>query len=526
MLRNLLPKGQDVPWIRYVILFATLLLALSLRLWGAFFDLPYIYHPDEPANINVIQAIYTTANLNPHYFHYPTLFFYLNALAACCYFGVPALISGHPSLLAPPVNLVMGTTYAINQDAVVLYRSLTICVGVLSVFLCYLVGSRGNRARVGVMAAVLMAISPVLVADCRHITPDSYIIVFELLTILASISIATSGRWGWYAAAGAAVGAAAATKYNGVLVAFCVITAHFFRFGVTPKEWGRLIFAGATSALIFLACSPFVLLDYNAFVTDMTREFQHYSGEHAGMDGNVPTWYLSELWTATGVAAILSVVQIALFVRKRDPAALVLAGFAIPYLIFISTFGVRNDRTLLPVIPCVLLLAAMFMADFSSWLQTIGHRISPVLRWALLAALGVALTFSPLRVVLQQTSLLTTVDSRATSREWISSQLPANSVVAIESYAPFVDPSRFRLVRLERAIDPEVEWYFDQGVDYVVLSQGMFGRYFENPQKYFREIGAYFRLMNSLTLVKRFADGNYLVYIYGTHGAADKEKIN
>jgi len=29
------------------LLLAVLMVALALRLWGAFYDLPYIYHPDE-----------------------------------------------------------------------------------------------------------------------------------------------------------------------------------------------------------------------------------------------------------------------------------------------------------------------------------------------------------------------------------------------------------------------------------------------------------------------------------------------
>jgi len=42
-----------------------LLTALSVRLWGVNYDLPYIYHPDEPRYIAISQNIFKTGDLNP-----------------------------------------------------------------------------------------------------------------------------------------------------------------------------------------------------------------------------------------------------------------------------------------------------------------------------------------------------------------------------------------------------------------------------------------------------------------------------
>ncbi len=124
-----------------------------------------------------------------------------------------------------------------------------------------------------------------------------------------------------------------------------------------------------------------------------------------------------------------------------------------------------------------------------------------------------------LRISVEQAIQLTTPDSRATAREWINSQLPTNATVGVESYAPFVDPARFRIVESERAIDHPLGWYLDKGVDYIVLSQGMFGRYFNPPGRYPGEAGRYLKLMDSMQLLKRFNDGNYEVLVFKTlHG--------
>ncbi len=150
----------------------------------------------------------------------------------------------------------MGSTYAVNADAVALYRTLTICSGIISVYLVYMIGKHAQGTRTGLVAAALAAISPALIADCRHATPDSYVVLFELLTILASLAIAQSGLRAFYVAAGAAAGATIAAKFNGVAICLCLLAAHFVRFGHAPKEMSRLVLSGVICAIVFFACSP------------------------------------------------------------------------------------------------------------------------------------------------------------------------------------------------------------------------------------------------------------------------------
>ena len=48
-----------------------LLAAAGLCVWGAFFELPYIFHPDEPENIAAIQTMLANQDANPHLFLIP-----------------------------------------------------------------------------------------------------------------------------------------------------------------------------------------------------------------------------------------------------------------------------------------------------------------------------------------------------------------------------------------------------------------------------------------------------------------------
>jgi len=505
-------------WLAMPLIFAV---ALGLRVWGAFFDLPYIYHPDEPVNIKVIHAMVMDHDPNPHYFRYPSLVYDLDVAATWVYFGLPAILSDKQWAISDPLTLAMGTTYTSSPDAVVLYRSLTICAALLSIVLVYLIGRRGHSERAGVIAAALMAISPVVVAESRYVTPDSYVVLFELLTILMCLRIAQSGRMAHYLLAGGAVGATAASKYNGALICLTVVAAHALHFGPAPRHWEKLLMAGACSALVFLVFTPFALLDAQTFITDSMYEFGHYASHHQGMEGGGSTWYLRELWTGMGVAAVLAAGKAAGCLGGRSALCVVLVSFAVPYLLFISSFHVHNDRTMLPIVPCALLLAAMMFVDLASARSPL-HGVAPGLRWAALAVLGVALLLIPVRHTIEQSIAITTIDSRTTAREWIDSTLPDNALIAIESYSPFVDPTRFRIVQSERAIDHTASWYEENSVDYVVLSEGMFGRYFGDPRTYAPEVSRYLQLMQAMTLVKRFNDGGYEVAVFQTSpGAAN-----
>ena len=523
-LGNTLPAQERRPANAWPVMLVVLAVALGLRVCGAFFDLPYIYHPDEPINIGIIQRMLTTGDLNPHFFGYPSLIYYLNAGAAWLYFGLPALIRGVAWGLQDPLSITMGSTYALDPEAVVLFRSLTICSGVFSVLLVYLLGKRGHSVRVGLLAAALAAISPLLAADDRYLAPDSYVVFFSLLTALAALSIAHSGRWRAYVFAGAAVGATAASKYPGSLVCFYVIAAHCFRFGLAWRYAPRLICSGVISILAFFVCSPFVLLDYPAFAIESATDFSHYASWHHGMEGDAPTFYAHELWVGTGIAIVFAATMLVRGLRRRTALPLVLAGFAIPYFLFISSFNVRNDRTLSPLVPCVLLLAAMYLVDaVVPWLTSLP--LSTPLRRAALMVCGLALFAAPLNASVKQAIALTTVDSRTTAREWIDAQLPAHAVIAVESYAPFISPARFRIVQSERAIDRQPAWYVGN-VDYVILSQGTFGRYFSDPQRYAAEVMRYMRLVHSMTLVKNFTDGGYEISVYKTKQEQDSHELS
>jgi hypothetical protein len=125
-----------------------------------------------------------------------------------------------------------------------------------------------------------------------------------------------------------------------------------------------------------------------------------------------------------------------------------------------------------------------------------------------------ALLALPFFHTLQDTIQLTTVDSRETARVWIAHNLPTGARLAIESYAPYVDPETFAVHGVRRMIDHTPDWYLGNGFEYLVLSEGMFGRFYREPDRYSEEVSQYETLFAAFDLARMFMDGGYEVRIY------------
>ncbi len=499
-----------------------LLIALSVRLWGVNHDLPFIYHPDEPHYVAIIQNIFKTGDLNPHFFNYPSLFLYINSLAYVPYYLVGKLFGVFAARadISFPLSLAMGVAHTQMPSTILLGRIITVLFGVGTTALTFIIGKRltGN-AMVGLLAALLVALAPANVANSRLITPDTFMAFFAAAAFLATVLVYQQGKTWHYVMAGLCVGLAASSKYNGALILLPLLLAHVMRHGRAALGQRNLYLALLLCGLGFVAATPYALIDRSKFLADLAYESQHYATGHAGEEGDALKWYLGYMWQTGGIIYVLATLEILRGIYSRSREILLLSLFPVVYFVFISSFEVRNDRTLLPLTPFMFILAASFLAHLIS--RTNSVRPAALRKIAALAIAGLAIAglAMPAASMVRDTIQLTTVDSRETARVWINDNLPIGARVALESYSPFVDPSRFNLQRIYRMINYPPEWYREQGFDYLVFSQGMYGRFYQEPQKYAAECLQYDNLFRQFQLVKLFTDGGYEVRVYKVNRA-------
>src|SRR3989304_6108095 len=98
------PQKMDWKWI------AILLLGVTLRFWGINFGLPYTYSSDEPTYLITMLQIIRSGDLNPHWWLYPSLMFYLNVFALLGYWLVGRFfgVFATPADLPMPGGVTMG----------------------------------------------------------------------------------------------------------------------------------------------------------------------------------------------------------------------------------------------------------------------------------------------------------------------------------------------------------------------------------------------------------------------------------
>ena len=220
----------------------------------------------------------------------------------------------------------------------------------------------------------MLAVSPTHVRISHFVTPDVMMTFFVTLSALLSYRIITSATLWDYVLAGAAVGCATSAEYNARIAIALLIAAHSLREGKHPFFDDNLCAGIASWAVVFLFGSPYVFLDLPAFLNDLAFEMRHYSLlAEPGQAGSSLLWYLDYVWKREGVVALLAAIQIARAGLKRSKKAIYLGTFSLVYFLFVSSYAVRNDRTLGPILPLMSILAAILISDL---VEAIGTRVT------------------------------------------------------------------------------------------------------------------------------------------------------
>ena len=171
-----------------ILLAAILVLALALRLKGIAYGLPYSFVNSDETMV-VPKAFHAAqGHLNPQFFFYPSLYFYL---------------TGALYLLATPVWWLLGhgdflrqTSFVVDQGPYFLLgRLLSVAMGTASVYLVYRLGRDAFGRPAGLIAALLLAAAPLAVAYSHMAVTDMTAVTFSLLALVLLLRAARPAWW-------------------------------------------------------------------------------------------------------------------------------------------------------------------------------------------------------------------------------------------------------------------------------------------------------------------------------------------
>ena len=349
-----MPSTEGKPSRRreWIAIGAVTAIALVLRLAGIGWGLPnsehyFSYHPDE-IFLLLPSFGFAQGDWNPHFFNYGTLYIYL--------VGIPAVIFGLvPTALFP-------------QGLAPLYltgRLVTAMLGTASVPLLYLALKRENKS-LAWGSAFLLTICPLHVINSHYATVDVPATFFLVLAFLFALRGAERAGPRWAVLTGLAVGFAAATKYNAGLFLIPALLAPALakRSSAGIAWWLGVLLAAAAG---FLVCNPWI--GTPEFRRGFLFEWRHaQAGGTFAFVGTGSGWsyhLLHGIPVALGYPLLAAAaVGLVAALRSRSPAVRVSLLWCVFYFIIIGSGKERFIRYLVPMVPCVCVLAVWGVFSF------------------------------------------------------------------------------------------------------------------------------------------------------------------
>lgn len=442
------------------------LLALALRLYGIQSGLPEVFEEAYPFKTAWTMWGFGPGrhfDLNPHWFKYPGLTLYLQWLGQALLYTVLRGTGAAHSLVDYRVLHELDPT-----PFFLVGRSITALLGAATVVPVFLLARRVAGGAAARAAALLVAISPILIARSQVIEVDVPLTLFAAWALLAAVEMSAGLSRRRVILAAVMTGLAIASKYPGlVLVVPCAVAigiasrprAEAATAGSrTPSpaaDTGALgalaLFAAVMLGTVFIT-SPYLFLDARAAWADLGIEREHMRVGHFGSDlgaawlSYVRDWFGSVAGVCIALAGLAGFVRYA--VMERRPWALVAGSFVVAYAALVSSFAMKADRYLLPLLPAGIVFACALAAELAErWTRPrAAKRVAPrpdasaaaaLRRRERLAMVGLTAVLA-LPFVAGFPAHLASLgpDTRTSAGAWIQVNLSAGSFVACEPYGP------------------------------------------------------------------------------------------
>ena len=299
---------------------------------------------------------------------------------------------------------LLALVFPFAGDPLLAARALSAAFGFLAGIGCYLLARQlYQREDVALLATAMYAIAPYPLFFDRMTLAEGVLSALGIWCLLFSLVAVRQGRWWQILGLGLCLGAAAATKLNGLAFAGFPLLAAWLGRDNLPRRRILLITLAAWLLVIpWLLPAAFDFIyqyDYlvsrswigsemedSTYLTQFSQNFDLIAG--------VLWHYL----TPPFLALVLVEVGRSLWRRDKSTWLLALAGLATLALFFlVVSAGDFYPRYLVPAFPFLLILAARGLAALTDWLWE--HRPRPTwrFRWGLLAGLALLASLFALR---------------------------------------------------------------------------------------------------------------------------------
>jgi hypothetical protein len=405
---------------------AILIAGAALRVWGLTFGLPHSETRPDETTIVITATGLLYGGLNPHFFHWPSLEFYL--VSAIYRIGWEI---GHLRGLYR-LKFDMYKDAAVRATPFLLVpRVLSVLAGVATIWLVYKLVDRLFDRLTAITSAFFVAVAFLHVRDSHFGVTDvpmTALVVAALVALSRAADNPTRVR-GW-ALCGALSGLAASTKYNGGLVLAPAVGTAIVTLIMSEPGTRRKLLQGMAalvgSALIaFLCGTPYAILDAPHFLEGLQFDLSHLMEGHGIVLGRGWVYHLTfSLWYGLGAPLLVAgLAGMMLLVVMSWKKAVMILTFPILYYVTVGRGYTVFVRYITPVVPFLCITAAVFIVWIAR--QLAKEAVVPFVAGAI--AVGISLPSIQRAVAFD--SLIGRTDTRVLAAQWIASHVRADERV-------------------------------------------------------------------------------------------------
>jgi hypothetical protein len=434
------------------------------------------------------------------------------------------------------VGKITGKEYsftAIDRSTTfVIGRLLTLILSLGTIGTVYVIGTVLFDRMTGLLSTLFIVFSFLHITHSYIATVDSPMVFWAMLSFLMSAVIFLNGpKLRYYILNGIFIGLAIGTKYTAFIAVVPLLYSHLYRHSFSIKKMfdRKLLLAFLVLTLAFIISTPYAILDFKNFYTDIFWEAKHYSDTgHPGYEAASTSYvaYSSYLLNGFGVIPIIiSLLGIVRLIRNKILTALLVLLFPLSFFIFVGSYKVCFERNMLIAIPFLSMFAGYGMAATLPSLFEHAKQCAIKIRekqiptligeksfylTLILVTFGLAVAYGIYSQGLKSYEYTKKISLPTTiwvSTKWIENNIPPGSKIALDYYTPRPDQTLFKLDYAGLcglAKTRNLERY-----DYLVASSGDYGRFFmKREEKYAQVIKNYEGIFTRYTLIKEFTANN------------------
>ncbi len=485
-----------------ILVIVILVVASAVRYDGIKSGLPQSYIPDEYEYVHSYLQMIKRGDMNPHWWHHPSVQPYVNIATYLVVFYLEAPTGRWSSVHQMQIEdmLFWGRFGA------------GVVPGVLAVLAVFVLGRWVFGTRVGLVSAALLAVAPGVVEISQYNKPDALLVLFSTVSVFVTLVYLDRGGRAFALAAGTAVGFAVAVKYNAALLLIPFFVAVLFRRGIGFLS-GPDLYLGALGSIVgFTAGCPYFFADLARFLDHVGAGLYNYGFQGlAGAEG-VDNWRTHASYTVRYGAGLwpflASLLGLVMALYRIDRRLAVFLIYPVLYYSFYSSQRINFAGNLMPVYPFFAVLAGYGIVESIAFVRgrlerragrPAGFRSWPLETLALVVVMVFVLWF-PISMTLRRNRLVTLPDTGTMAALWIDAHLPPGTHFAVERHTPVLDRQRFDVTESKRVIDIGVAHHGEAGAQYLIVTSTSYERF--GPEH--RQTKNYEKLFQICPLVKEF----------------------